>query len=69
MVVESDSRIVVSALIGSSELPFVIANIIKGIHRKLYEFRRVQFSYVKRQSNRSAHILAQYVKNINSCVT
>ena len=41
MVVESDSRIVVSALIGSSELPFVIANIIKGIHRKLYEFRRV----------------------------
>ena len=69
MVVESDSSIVISALIGSSELPFVVANIIKGIHRMLYKFRRLQFSYVKRQGNRLAHILVQYAKNINSYVT
>ena len=48
VVLESDSQIVISALIGSSEPPAVIANIIDGIHQKLYEFRKVQFSHVKR---------------------
>ena len=48
VVLESDSQIVISALIGSSEPPVVIANIIEGIHQKLYEFRKVQFSHVKR---------------------
>ena len=32
VVLESDSHIVISALIGSSEPPVVIANIIEGIH-------------------------------------
>ena len=41
MVVESDSQIVISNLIGSSGPPAVIANIIQGIHVKLYEFRMV----------------------------
>ena len=41
VVLESDSQIVISALIGSSEPPVVIANIIDGIHQKLYEFRKV----------------------------
>ena len=48
VVVESDSQIVISALIGSSEPPIVIANITEGIHQKLYEFKRIEFSHVKR---------------------
>ena len=51
VVVESDSQIVISALIGSSEPPIVIANIIEGIHQKLYEFKRIELSHVKRQGN------------------
>ena len=53
---------------GSSEPPVGIATIIEGIHQKLQDFRQVQFSHVKRQGNRPAHILAQYVKNIVSYV-
>ena len=57
------------ALLGSSEPPVGIATIIEGIHQKLQDFRQVQFSHVKRQGNRPAHILAQYAKNIVSYVT
>ena len=63
VVVESDSQIVISTLLGSSEPPIGIATIFEGIHQKLQDFRQVQFSSVKRRGNRLAHILAQYVKN------
>ena len=41
MVVESDSQILISTLIGSTGPLVVITNIIEGIHVKLYEFRRI----------------------------
>ena len=63
VVVESDSQIVISTLLGSSEPPIGIATIFEGIHQNLQDFRQVQFSSVKRCGNRLAHILAQYVKN------
>ena len=46
-VMESDSHIVISTLLGSIEPPVGIANIIEGIHQKLQDFRQVQFSHVK----------------------
>ena len=66
---DRDSQIAISALLGSSEPPVSIATIFEGIHQKLQDFRQVQFSHVKRQGNRPAHILAQYSKNIISNVT
>ena len=63
--------IVVDALMGSSDPPAVIANIIEGTRQQLQDFRIVQLSHIKRQNNRSAHILdhlAQYAKNIDSYV-
>ena len=43
IVKESDSQLFIYALMGSSDPPVVIANIIEGIRQKLYEFRRVFF--------------------------
>ena len=47
-VLESDSKIVVDALIGTSEAQVTIDNIIGGIRAKLLQdFRRVEISCVK----------------------
>ena len=56
------------ALNGVSEPLTIISNIIEGICHKFQEFRRVQISHVKRLGNRSAHILAQNVKNVASYI-
>ena len=45
-----------------------INNAIEGIQLKRQDFRSTQISHMKRQSNRSAHILAQFAKNINNYV-
>jgi len=55
---ESDSNIVIDALIGTSEAPVAIDNIIGGIRAKLQNFRCVEISYVKQDGNRPAHLLA-----------
>ena len=69
VVVGSDSQIVISTLLASIEPPVGIATIIEGIHQKLQDFKQVQFSHVKRQGKRPAHILAQCAKNNVSYVT
>ena len=67
--VESDSKIVVDALIGTSEAPVAIDNIIGGMSAKLQDFRFVKIFHVKRDGNRLAHLLAQYAKYLNSYQT
>ena len=47
VVLESDSKIVVDALIGTSEALVTIDNIIGGIRAKLQDFRCVKISHVK----------------------
>ena len=69
VVLESDSKIVVDALIGTSEAPVAIDNIIGGIRAKLKDFRCVKISHVKWDGNRPAHLLAQYAKYLNSYQT
>ena len=63
---ENDSKIVVDALIGTSEAPIAIDNIIVGIKAKLQDFRSVEISHVKWDGNRLAHLLTQYTKYLNS---
>ena len=55
---ESDSKIVSNAVLGNTTPPIAIANVIMGIQQQLKEFRIAQVSYVKRQGNKSARILA-----------
>ena len=69
MVLESDSKIVVDALIGTSEASVAIDNIIGGIRAKLQDFRCVEISHVKQDDNRPAHFLAQYAKYLDSYQT
>ena len=47
-VVESDSMIVIDALMGSSDPLIVIVNIIERTRQKLQDFRSVQLSHIKR---------------------
>ena len=61
IVVGSDSMIVIDALMGSSDPPAVIANIIEGTRQQLQDLRIVQLSHIKRQSNHPAHILGLLV--------
>ena len=53
--------IVIDALMGSSDPPAVIANIIEGTRQQLQDLRIVQLSHIKRQSNHPAHILGLLV--------
>ena len=55
---ESDSKMVSNAVLGNTTPPIAIANVIMGIQQQLKVFRIAQVSYVKRQGNKSARILA-----------
>ncbi|KAK9995634.1 hypothetical protein SO802_020320 [Lithocarpus litseifolius] len=58
IVLESDSMIVIDALMGSSDPPVVITNIIERTRQKLQDFKSIQLSHVKRQGNRPVYVLA-----------
>ena len=61
IVVESDALIMVQVLNGISALPFAVLVVIQGIMDLSKGFRRVEFSHVKRQGNRSAHVLSSRI--------
>lgn len=70
VIVECDSQIVANALNGESEPPIAISNILRGFAISFKSLDKQKLiSHVKRQGNWSAHILAQYSKNIVSYVT
>ena len=58
-----------SNLQGNNDPLVTVANIIKGIQQKLQEFRMVQVCYVRRQTNKPAHVLAQDVKGVDNFIT
>ena len=47
VVLENDPKIIVDVLIGTSEAPVAIENIIGGIRAKLQDFRCVEIFHVK----------------------
>ena len=63
VVVESNSQIVISTLLGSSEPPVGVATIFEGIYQKLQDFRQLQFSHVRRRDNCLTYILVQCARN------
>ncbi|XP_075651311.1 uncharacterized protein LOC142621828 [Castanea sativa] len=66
---ESDSQAVYLTLTGTTPTHASIANIIASNHHKMHEFRTFNFSHVKRQGNRPAHLLASFAKGVDSYVT
>ena len=64
IVVESDSLLMIQALKGTTTPPFVVSAVTQGILDLSMGFNRVEFSHVKRQGNRPAHVLAKHALGI-----
>ena len=65
VVLESDSKMVVVALIGTSETLVAIDNNIGGIRAKFQAFRCVEISHAKRDGNCPTHFLTRYAKYLD----
>ncbi|KAL0000217.1 hypothetical protein SO802_019819 [Lithocarpus litseifolius] len=66
VVIERNSKIVADTLRVLCTPPMVVSNALIGIANKLQDFRSVQVSQVKHQSNKPAHLLAKFAKEINN---
>ena len=64
VIFECDSKIVSDALLGLCTPPIIISNILARVSLKFQDFRLAQVSHIRRQGNRSAHILAKHAKDI-----
>lgn len=72
MIFKCDSKIVADTLLGHCTLRVVVSNILVGVAHKIQDFQSICMSHVKRQGNKSAHILAKYaiaVENNDNIVT
>jgi len=63
-ILEGDSIIIYRALLGLGLSPSSVDSLILGMQELCGEFRRVSFSHIHHQGNRSAHLLAKYAKGI-----
>ncbi|XP_075656389.1 uncharacterized protein LOC142626453 [Castanea sativa] len=66
---KGDSLIVSGAIQGVGDVPSSIQNIVYSITQELQSFRVAEVSYVKRQGNAPAHILAQHVVHVVDYLT
>ena len=63
-IMEGDSLIVHNALCGLSPPPSLVATIISGALGFYGMFRQVNFSHIRRQGNKPAHLLTKHAKCI-----
>ena len=64
-VLESDSLSPINALKETSPPPSSIAAVVYGSLSNSHNFRHVDFSHVRQQANKPAHLLAKYALGIN----
>ena len=64
LVLEGDSITIYNALCEISSPPSSVEPIIVGVNALCSDFRRVEFSHVRRQGNSPAHLLAKHAKGI-----
>ena len=62
---ESNSSVLIGALLDKSKVPISIENIITCIHAKLQHFRQHQMLHVKREGNTPAHHLACHTNGLD----
>ena len=68
IVVESDCLIMIQVLKGTSAPLSVVSAVTQGILDLSICFNRVEFSHVKRQRNRPAHMLAKHALGITDFI-
>ena len=69
VVLEGDSLVMVRALRGQSIPPSSVDSLCLGMQQISAEFHSVNFSHVRRQGNRPAHLLAKFALSLDdSCV-
>ena len=68
VVVESDYLIMIQALKGTSAPPSMVSAVTQGVLDLNIGFNRVEFSHVKRQGNRPAHVLAKHAFGITDFI-
>ena len=66
---KGDSLVVYNALCGSSIPPSMIAPVVRGILMSRGPLDSIDFSHVKRQGNRPAHLLAKHALGIVDYLT
>ena len=64
VIFEGDSLIVYNSLYDTSPPLSSIASVVQGMQEMSKEFRHLEFSHVRRQGNRPAHLLAKHVSSI-----
>ena len=69
IVVESDCFLMIQALKGTTTPPSVISTVTQGVLDLSMGFNTVEFSHVKRQGNRLAHMLAKHALSITDFIT
>ncbi|XP_075660877.1 uncharacterized protein LOC142630725 [Castanea sativa] len=68
IIFEGDSLQVYNCLHGSSKAPPAVANVLNGILFHLQSFCSFDFSHIRREGNKPAHILAQHAKFVDDFV-
>ena len=66
---ESDCFLMIQALKGTTTPPSVISTVTQGVLDLSMGFNTVEFSHVKRQGNRLAHVLAKHALSIIDFIT
>ncbi|XP_075657844.1 uncharacterized protein LOC142627833 [Castanea sativa] len=67
--VEGDSLMVYNSLTGHLDPPSSVAHVISGILGKYGACSRIDFSHIRRQGNKSAHLLAKYALDTDDYMT
>ncbi|XP_075674873.1 uncharacterized protein LOC142644076 [Castanea sativa] len=65
VILEGGSLIIYNALREASLPPSSVASVVMGMLDLCKEFRKIEFSHVKRKGNRPVYLLAKYVKSID----
>ena len=69
VILEGDSMIVYNALCEKSFPLSSVEPVVRGIQEMAKDFRWIEFSHVRRQGNRSAHLLTKHASCIVDYIT
>ncbi|XP_075658874.1 uncharacterized protein LOC142628714 [Castanea sativa] len=68
IILESDSQIVVNALLEHNRPPSSILKVVEGAKMELNCFNAWEVSHTRRSCNSTTHILARHAKLVNDCI-